>query len=45
MIKLSGLSKDTLEYRLLYTKMLRNRNRVADAVMLANEYVELFLGK
>ena len=43
MIKLSRLDPAGLEYKLLYTKMLRNRNRVADAVMLAREYVELFL--
>ena len=44
-IELSKMSKDSLEYKLLYTKMLRNRNRVADAVYLANEYVTLFLGE
>lgn len=44
-IKLSRLDKDTLEYRLLYTQMLRNRNRVADAVLTACEYAELFLAQ
>ena len=44
-IELSKMNKESLEYKLLYTKMLRNRNRVADAVYLANEYVTLFLGK
>lgn len=32
-------------YRLLYTQMLRNRNRVADAVLTACEYAELFLAQ
>ena len=44
-IALSKMEKDSLEYRLLYTKMLRNRNRVADAVLTACEYVELFLAQ
>ena len=43
LIELSKLDKDSQEYKLLYTKMLRHRNRVADAVCLANEYVSLFL--
>lgn len=42
---ISRLDKDTLEYRLLYTQMLRNRNRVADAVLTACEYAELFLAQ
>lgn len=45
MIELSKMDKESLEYKLLYTKMLRNRNRVADAVSLANEYVTLFLDR
>lgn len=44
-ISLNRMDKDTLEYRLLYTKMLRSRNRVADAVLTACEYVELFLAQ
>lgn len=44
-IELSKMEKESQEYKLLYTKVLRNRNRVADAVSLANEYVSLFLGK
>lgn len=44
-IALSKLEKDSLAYQLLYTKMLRNRNRVADAVLTACEYVELFLAQ
>ena len=43
LIELSKLDRDSQEYKLLYTKMLRHRNRVADAVCLANEYVSLFL--
>ena len=42
-IELSKMDPSSQEYKLLYTKMLRNRNRVADAVCLANEYVSLFL--
>lgn len=44
-VLISRLDKDTLEYRLLYTQMLRNRNRVADAVLTACEYAELFLAQ
>ena len=42
-IELSKMDSKSQEYKLLYTKMLRNRNRVADAVCLANEYASLFL--
>jgi len=45
MIELAKMDRDSDEYKLLYTKMLRNRNRVADAVMLANEYASLFLNQ
>ena len=45
MIELSKMDRESEEYKLLYTKMLRNRNRVFDAVSLADEYVSLFLGE
>ena len=45
MIELSKLDKESEEYKLLYTKMLKNRNRVFDAVSLADEYASLFLGE
>ena len=43
LIKLSGMDKESLEYKLEYTQLLRNRNRVADAVNMANDYVEMLL--
>lgn len=43
MTELAKMDSESLEYKLLYTKMLKNRNRVYDAVSLANEYVSLFL--
>lgn len=42
-IELSKLEPSGLDYKLLYTKLLRNRNRVADAVNMANDYAEMFL--
>ena len=44
-IKLSEMDPDSLDYKLLYTNMLRNRNRVADALASANDILELFLDK
>ncbi|MDP4109467.1 MAG: M28 family peptidase [Bacillota bacterium] len=43
LISLSKMDKESLEYKLLYTKLLRNRNRVSDAVNMSNDYVEMFL--
>ena len=42
-IELSKMDPSSLEYKLLYTRMLRNRNRVADAVNMANDYAEMLL--
>ena len=34
-----GMDKTSLEYRLLYTKMLRNRNYLTDSLRSANEHI------
>lgn len=43
LINLSEMDKESLEYKLLYTQLLRNRNRVTDSVNMANDYVEMLL--
>ena len=43
-IALKEMDPATLDYKLLYTKLLRNRNRVADAIQAANQHLELLLG-
>lgn len=42
-VRLQKLNKNDLEYKLLYTKALRNRNRVADAISNAIDYTVLTL--
>lgn len=42
-IELSRLDKSELRYKLIYTWMLRNRNRVSDAIDTANDYVKMLL--
>lgn len=42
-IKLINLDKESEEYKLLYTKAIRNRNRVSDAVSNAVEFTEAYL--
>ncbi len=43
LIAFSRMGRESLEYKLQYTQLLRNRNRVADAVNMANDYVEMLL--
>ncbi|WHH61254.1 M28 family peptidase [Petroclostridium sp. X23] len=42
-IDLSNMDPDSLEYKLKYTSVVRNRNRVSSAVCNALEYCELYL--
>lgn len=44
LINLNKMDKTTLEFKLLYTKLLRNRNMVSDSLNLANDYIEMLLG-
>ena len=39
-VEMSKMDKSTLEYRLQKTQMVRNRNMLADALRVANEYIE-----
>ena len=43
LVDLAAMDPESLEYKLRYTELLRNRNRVADAVTSANQFVELTL--
>ncbi len=43
-INLAGMDPKSLEYKLEYTSVMRNRNRVSTAVRNAIEYCELYLG-
>jgi len=42
-VTLKSLSPEEQEYKLLYTKAVRNRNRVSDAINNALEFVEAYL--
>lgn len=42
-VKLASMNPEDEEYKLLYTKAIRNRNRVADAIKKAVEFTELYL--
>ena len=42
-VDLASIDSDSLEYKLKYTSVVRNRNRVSNAVCNALEYCELYL--